>query len=162
MRLGDPFSVEYRYSGDGGQTWQAAVRLSTDKIFADGLGLSLAADALGDVHLVWSGTDANFANGIFYRKWTPTGGWGEARRVVASEEAGPNPDLAVNSAGLARVVWSRFDGVRYTAQAADGAWTQPVKLSESGSDWPQIAVDAQGVSHVAWVSGEKIFYLTTP
>lgn len=162
VRLGDPFSVEYRYSSDDGQTWQAATRLSTDEIFADGLGLRLAADAVGNVHLVWSGTDANFASGIFYRRWTPAGGWGEARRLTASEESGPNPDLAVDSAGLARVVWARFDGVRYTAQAADGTWTQPVKLSESESGWPQIAVDANGVSHVVWVSDEKIFYVTRP
>ncbi len=161
-RLGDPFSVEYRYSSDGGQTWQDATRLSTDEIFADGLGLSLAADAVGNVHLVWSGADANFANGIFYRHWTPAGGWGEVRRLAASEESGPNPDLAVDTESRARVVWSRFDGVRYTAQAADGTWTQPVKLSESESGWPQIAVDVQGVSHVVWVSGEKIFYVTTP
>jgi hypothetical protein len=92
-------------------------------------------------------------SGIFYRKWTPAGGWGEARQLAASEESGPNPDLAVDAEGRARVVWERFDGARYTAQAADGAWTQPVKLSESESSWPQIAVDTNGVSHVVWVRG---------
>ena len=165
-RLSDPFSIEYSYSGDGGQTWRAIERLSTDESVSDGLSTGMVADAKGNVHLIWSGRDAAFANGIFYRQWLPSQGWGSITRLSTGENSGPFPNLAVDGQGRARVVWGRFDGVWYTRQNADGSWTEPQAISRADNDttlaYPQIAVDANGLSHVVWASGEKIFYTTAP
>jgi len=165
-RLNDPFSIEYRYSSDGGGTWGAVERLSTDNSISDGLSTGMVADTKGNVQLIWSGHDAAFGSGIFYRQWTPSQGWGAITRLSTGENSGAFPDLAADNEGRARVVWGRFDGVWYTKQNAAGSWTEPTAISEAANDttlgYPQIAVDAEGLSHVVWASNEKIFYTTTP
>lgn len=155
--LGDPFALQYRYSADGGLTWTEAVTLSTEADRPDGLNVRLEADRQGGVHLLWDGYD-----GAYYRRWTSTSGWGETMRVSDGDTRGAFSDLALDGNSLARAAWGRFDGVRYTAQAADGAWSAPVIVTSREGDFPKIAVDAQGVTHLIWLTASDVFYLTPP
>lgn len=147
-------TVQYRFSPDQGKTWQAAQTLSTAANAPNGDTL-LVADEAGNVHLLWGDGD------VYYRLWTPTGGWG-APVALAGDQVGPNPALAVDAKGLARVVWERHDGLPYVVQAAGGAWSAPRAISQLESGKPQIAIDAAGGTHVAWLSNTDVYYLAVP
>jgi len=156
VSLGGPFSVQYRFSGDQGKTWQPVQTLSTDQNAPSGSPVRLMADDVGNVHLLWGGT------GVTYRLWTTSGGWGPAVAVAGTSNA-PNPDLAVDGQGLARAVWSiHLVGLFEAVQAADGTWSAPRLLSSVESGEPQVAVDAQGGSHIAWLTNKDVFYLRLP
>ncbi len=150
-------TVQYRFSSDQGKTWQAAQTLSTDKNAPSGGVTRLVADDVGNVHLLW---DVG-AGSITYRRWTPTGGWG-APAALAGNQGGPNPALAVDAQGLARVVWGRFNGLPYVVQAVDGSWSAPRVLSHRKSDEPQIVIDSAGASHLAWLTNKDVYYLVAP
>jgi hypothetical protein len=152
-----PGSVQYRFSSDQGKTWQAAQTLSTDKNAPNGGVTHLVADDAGNVHLVWGGIDG----GVYYRGWTPTGGWG-APAALAGDQVGPNPALAVDAKGLARVVWDGQGALLYVVQAASGAWSAPRAISQLESGEPQIAIDAAGATHVAWLANNDVYYLAVP
>jgi hypothetical protein len=147
-------TVQYRFSPDQGKTWQAAQILSTDKNAPSG-GTTLVADATGDVRLLWGDSD------IYYRLWTPAGGWG-APAALAGEQTGPNPTLAMDAQGLARVVWENRNGLPYVIQAPSGAWSAPRAISNLESVEPQIIIDAAGASRVAWVANKDVYYLIAP
>jgi hypothetical protein len=150
-------SVIYRFSSDQGKGWTDPVPLSTDKNAPAGGVTRLVADDAGNVHLLWEGADSN----IYYRRWTPTGGWG-APAALAGDQSGPNPALAVDAKGLARVVWDGHGALLYVVQAASGAWSAPRAISHLESGKPQIAIDAAGATHVAWLANNDVYYLTVP
>jgi len=147
-------TVQYRFSADQGKTWQNAQILSTDKNAPSG-GTSLVADDAGNVRLLWGDSD------VYYRLWKPTGGWG-APATLAGEQTGPNPALAMNTQGLARVVWENPNGLPYVIQAPGGAWSAPRAISNLESVEPQIIIDAAGATRVAWVANKDVFYLVVP
>ena len=153
--LGSPFSIQYRFSSDQGKTWQAAQTLSTDQNAPDGGAVSLVADVLGNVHLLWGGGD------MYYRRWTPAGGWGPTA-ALAGDHIGPDPNLTVDGQGLARAVWDSHGGVAYVVQTADGKWSAARLLFIAESGAPRIAVDAQGSNHIAWLANTDVFYLALP
>ncbi len=75
--------------------------------------------------------------------------------------SGANPQVAVDSRGDAFAVWSHrpeFNGDAVVEAsmkpAATGSWQTPVRLSPAGSDseWPVLAIDAEGDVTVAWES----------
>jgi hypothetical protein len=151
--MGDPASLEYRYSNDGGQTWQEAKRLNTDQDVPSlgyGRDVELFADEQGNVHLIWNST-----NGIFYRRWTSARGW-EPAVEITREASGGNFDLTTDAMGLAHVVfWQGGRGIRYVQQQADSTWSAPRLVTDdykSGS--PRIAVDQRGIRHIVWTSYE--------
>jgi hypothetical protein len=155
--LGDaknPSTIEYRFSGDQGQTWQAAQTLSNGQSVPNS-SARLVADADGNVNLLWG--DSN----VFYRRWTPASGWG-ATAALAGDQTGPNPALTVDAQGLVRVVWEHWDGLPYVVQAVDGTWGAPRLIAHQASGEPQIVVDNGGASHVAWLSNQDVFYLARP
>jgi len=154
---GGTASVQYRFSSDQGKTWQAAQTLSTDKNAPSGGVARLVADGVGNVHLLWEGD----AGSINYRRWTPGGGWG-APAALGGTQGGPNPALAVDAKGLARVVWEHFNGLPYVVQAVDGSWSAPRALYHRKSAEPQIVIDSAGGAHVAWLTNKDVYYLAVP
>lgn len=149
-----PSTIQYRFSSDQGKTWQDAQTLSTDKNVPNSVA-RLVADEAGNVHLLWADGD------VYYRRWTPTGGWG-APAALAGDQVGPNPALAVDAQGLARVVWERQDGLPYVVQAVGGAWGAPRSISHQASGEPQIVVDDSGATHVVWLANKDVYYLARP
>lgn len=165
VRLGEPFSVEHRYSTDGSQTWAEAERLSTEENRPDALSMRMEADSVGGVHIVWRGNED-----LYYRRWTANGGW---EAVVELSRDAPIGNLAISTDanGLARVIWqSVSEGVWYTEQSADGAWSAPRQLTTEYYNWgangPAIAVDSQGRVHMVWKSEgsgtDDLYYFTLP
>lgn len=161
---GDKWSIEVRASSDAGASWQIQERLtSPDAVFPSSP--VLAADPDGAVHLVWS--EHGTTN---YRRWSEPGGWSDA--VSIGRRGGSDIDLAVTDAGLPEVVWVNDCMVYHTAQGEGGTWSEPWVLNADASpsncaDEVEIAVDAGGETHVAWVApgndGQRdLFFVTLP
>ncbi|HEV8573042.1 MAG TPA: cupredoxin domain-containing protein [Actinomycetota bacterium] len=96
---------------------------------APGRGVSLAVDAEGNPHLAYLAFESN------------------AKAGGPAEQADPNaPKLpAVRHAHLIEGIWTR-------SVVADN------QQALGGGDTTAIAVDAEGVHHVAWTAGDSLFY----
>jgi hypothetical protein len=127
FRAGKPYSLQYRRSSDGGRTWTATERLTTEAN-APGNEGALIADTRGAVHLVWRGD----SEGIYYRRWMPEAGWSEVTELSQGVN-GRSPQVAVDSQGLVRVVWDASPGIWHAAQAPDGSWPAPRLIASGGN-----------------------------
>lgn len=159
-RQGDPFTIEYRFSNDG-VTWIEPERLSVgDKTVGNA---QIEADRLGNVHLTWT----EFGGLLYYRRWTPDGGWSEPVDVSLNETDSAFYRMTVNDEGLAHVIFNWAE-MFYVAQQTDGRWSAPVQLThrEIGDPEmvnPDVAADAAGVPHFVWTvqdDTEDIYYST--
>lgn len=140
---GSSFTVQHRYSDDAGQTWTEAEQLySGTAVSFDYLGFQLVVDRIGTVHLAWEGDGT-----IFYRRWFPVEGWGEAV-AISRGETSYGVRLAVTPRGLARALWNGESGVWYGEQSSDGTWKAQV-ITGYANDMT-LAVDANGLSHLIW------------
>ena len=107
----------------------------------------VAIDAAGDAVAVWD--RSNGANTIVQAAARPAGGSFGA--PVDLSVAGGNalvPQVAIDPAGDAVAVWTRFNGsnviVQAAARPAGGSFGAPVDLSLAGQNaiHPQVAIDA--------------------
>ena len=158
---GAQFTIQARDSSDGGKTWGPAKPLYSGS--ADNpasISLQLVADSAKQAHLAWDSTD-----GIWYRRWTATGGWGEPVKLSGGARQAMGVQLAVTQDGLARAVWNEFGAdtrVALAEQAADGTWGPPQTVTPTQGRQEALAVDAQGVNYVVWRSDSDARYLTLP
>jgi hypothetical protein len=136
-----------------GGGWQQARDVSAPGQSA--LQPQVAADADGTVIAVWRRLDGT--HGIVQAAVRPAGGtWTPATDLSAPGGEAQAPQLAVNAAGAATVVWERYDGTDWIVQAAarpaGGTWTPATDLSAPGRDAeePQLAVDAAGNGTAVW------------
>jgi hypothetical protein len=119
----------------------------------------IALDAAGDATAVWRRFDGS--DFVIQSADRPAGGsWSAPVDLSAAGEDASEPQLAVDPAGDAVVVWSRFDGaetgshsiVQAASRPAGGAWSMPVDLSaaERNAEQPRAAVDADGDAIAVW------------
>jgi hypothetical protein len=153
FRYGEPYTIEYRWSDDGGRTW-AAVESLVVAATADVSPLTLKADAHGGIHLAWSAEDT-----LYYRRWTLAGGW-EPVAVVNSDSGRAQCDnigLDLDQDGMAHVAWHAYTGLYYARQQAGQAWTQPRLVSGEPCTFsrvPVLAVGSAGQVHLIWSPNE--------
>jgi hypothetical protein len=146
-------AVQYRYSTDGGQTWAEAEQLysgSADN--PDEVDPLLVADRLGSVHLAWEATPI-----VFYRRWTPAGGW-EEMVDLSQGETSSGVRLATTNRGLARALWNGKSGVWFGEQTSDGTWKAQVVTGYAND--MALAVDENGLSHLVWNGEDGLSYAT--
>jgi hypothetical protein len=158
QRRADDTYIEYCYSNDGGQTWSEIGRL-TDMPLLNAL--SLIADEQGNVHAVgWAGE-----RDVFYKRWTPAGGWEPAVEVTGEITGGAKGDFAVAPDGLPHIVWENdaYDIKHYVQQLADGSWSQPRLITTEKVEDIRIALDEQGGRHFVWTGGDgSLYYAVVP
>jgi hypothetical protein len=88
-----------------GGTWNAAAAIPSGGVGAPGI----AGDAAGDVSLVWSGANGTSSDVVFTGR--PAGGaFGDELVLSTPGQHATNPQVAVDQAGDAFVVWQRSDG----------------------------------------------------
>jgi serine/threonine protein kinase len=162
FRLGAPLVLEYRFSDDQGQTWNAPFAVETGAALAP-QALTMLTDTDGRLQLAWGRGGA-----VLYRALDAAGNWGETFEVTAglNDNRASSIGLALGTDGLAHIVW-QGDAVRYARQQADGSWSAPQTIAEVIADGPgpSIAVDNAGARHIAWAdpSGARdIFYTVLP
>lgn len=138
--------------------WQAPVNLSTRStaVATPQLGL----DASGNAVVAWVQSDGT-ANTVYASRYAASGGaWTAPVALESLSTAAADPQVAVNAAGKAIVVWrqpasgtstpnnlyaSRFDG---------SAWSVPTLLETNSADITgpaTVALDAVGNASVAWL-----------
>ena len=154
---GDAVAVWTRF--DGAHTIvQAAVRQAGGSWVPSG-NLSVAGrdaeepdvgiDAAGNAIAVWRRHDGS--KYIVQSATRPAGGaWQGPVDLSAAGETAKEPELAVDAAGDAVAIWTRFDGLDFIVQSAakpaGGGWQGPLDLSAAGQDAeePQVAIDSCG------------------
>jgi hypothetical protein len=146
------FTLQYRYSQDGGVTWTAEESLTENPDVRQETQPQIVAGAQGNVHLLYTASESG--SRIEYRQWTPEGGWGE-RVVIAQTGSESLPELAVDADGLAYAAWYNVDGVSYSYQHPDGTWTIPVHAIDAlvAGSGAALAVDRYGTIHFVWDDG---------
>jgi hypothetical protein len=162
-RLGEPLSLEYRFSADRGKTWGDAQTLTTADDAPDGLSFDIAADPDGGIHLAWSGYQD-----LHYRGWTSADGWGPMVILNAADAPPGNVNLEIGPDGRVTALWQNVSaGVWLTRREADGAWSAPRQVAPDIGNWganrPALALDAQGAAHVILKNdllGQDLFYAT--
>ena len=158
-------TVAWTQSDAAGMTVQAATRPG-DGTFSAPVNLSttgptsyasqrIATNAAGETVAVWSGSDD--ANTIVEAATRPTGGvFSAPLDLSATGRDADSAQAAIDAAGNAVVVWTRFDGtsrvVQFAHRPAGGAFSAALGVSPAGAEarTPQVHVNAAGDAVVAW------------
>jgi hypothetical protein len=125
------YSLHARHYATGG--WGVSTALG------EGVAPKLATDGAGSTLLAAAGINAAINNSsAFVVAHASTGGWGTRRFM--EDVAGSAPEIAMNGAGRAMVLWNYVDGAapatRYRLRASyfDGAaWSTPGNLDNQGT-----------------------------
>jgi len=118
----------------------------------------LAVDVSGVVHAAW--LNYTFGqSGFYYTRRVVDGTWDNPQNISGPlnvvGSAGP-PQLAVDKSGTVHMVWPKFItagdiDLYYAQRGSDGVWSSPQNISNIFESWgPQLAVEGNGVVHVAW------------
>jgi len=115
----------------------------------------------GRVHALWVQGDT--LTTLLYRSTTSSGGWSSVE-TLASDNSNlissfTEIQLAVGPDSRPLAAWRSgiyFGEIMTMLRQADGTWTEPFDSSRSGgnmglADYPQLAVDGQGIAHLAYI-----------
>lgn len=117
----------------------------------------IALDPNGNALAVWVQDDGGRRD-LWANRYTAGSGWGTAERIE-TDNAGnaAGPQLAVDAAGNALVVWKQSDGTRTNIWAnrytLNGGWGSAELLETDNAgdaNSPQLAVDANGNALAVW------------
>jgi len=116
----------------------------------------VAIDPAGDAVAVWSRYDGSrFV--VQSARRVAGGAWQGALDVSVAGQHAEEPQVAIDPAGNAVAVWSRFDGAKDVVQAAvqapGGGWGPGADLSPAGQNAsePQVAIDPAGNAVAVWL-----------
>ena len=160
---GEALAVWTRYDGSNtivegssaqiGGAWRGPTQLSAPGQSAEAP--QVAVDPAGDVLAVWS--RSNGTNTIVEAASRQAGGaWSSSLALSASAQNAHSPQVAIDAAGEALAVWTRYDGsntiVEGSSAQIGGAWRGPTQLSAPGqsAEAPQVAVDPAGDALAVW------------
>lgn len=100
------------WSSDNG--WGTAEVIATD----DARNPQIAMDSAGNAIAVWH-KDDNAQSNIYAKTYSPDNGWGIAKLIETDDAGGAKfPQVAIDDAGNAIVVWSQHDGTRDNIRAS--------------------------------------------
>jgi len=159
--------VYYRgFSEPGG--WGDVTRVSFS--YAIAWSPSLAADANGDVFVVWSDKRHGYFD-IYFRRYLRGVGWGNEKRVTHDSAVSANPSAAVDCDGNLHIVWEDYrDGneeiyYRRVTDSDGPGWdpTDTRLTDDIYTSWDaSVVADCAGNAHVLWAdnrtSNFEIYY----
>jgi hypothetical protein len=122
-------------------------------------GPRVAVDARGDVTVAW-GTKDGTDQGVVEAAVRPAGGSFEAAQDVSAAGLWAGPDLGVDRAGNATVVWASGDPPNVVVRVATRTTGRRFGLAQNlgGPDTivssPRIAVDARGDAVAMWLASD--------
>jgi len=119
---------------------------------------SIAADALGRLHVVWS--DERDGNEEIYYTQFDGASWGPNVRLTASEKIDRYAAVAADSKGVVHVVWVRNAGgwPLYYKRLDQSGWSPDTLLAPSFCNHPAIAVGPDDAVHVVWDGTDAEIY----
>lgn len=127
-------------------------------------GVSLAMDRRGDAVVVWTATEgpqgAPWASGVVRAAIRPAGGdFGSPVTVDAHSPWGTEPQVAIDDAGGAAVVWPGDTGVWAALRPPGGTFSSPIPLAADGLQ-PALAMNGAGAAVIAWHVGATVRLVT--
>ena len=144
-----------RYSA-ATNTWNLAA-ISLIAGAGSGGSAQVAFDSMGNAIALWAEQTGTRFN-IWANRYTTGTGWGTAA-LIESDDTGnaADPQIAVDAAGNASVVWYQSDGLRYNIWSnrciAGSGWGSAAlleALNVGDALRPQIAIDANGNGVAVW------------
>jgi hypothetical protein len=145
-----------RYTASTG-LWGTAALIETDNV-GDAYSPEVAMDAAGNALAVWYQSDGTRYNIYSNRYTASTGLWGTVALIETDNAAGAyHPQVAIDAAGNAVVVWRQSDGTRYNIWSnrytAGSGWGTAalIETGDAGDAYyPQVAIDAAGNAVAVW------------
>jgi hypothetical protein len=147
------------YSSDSG-TWGTAEEIESD----NGAAVyppQIAMDDAGNAIAVWFQNDGTHFSIYANTYSADSGAWGTAELIESSDSgAATDPQIAMNGAGNAIVVWSQDDGTANSIYANiysvdTGTWgtAELLETDDAGdAEYPQIAMDGAGNGIAVWAT----------
>ena len=139
--------------------WSAPVSFGTSGSASN---LVEKLDAQGNGVATWAQT-ASTVPVIEAVTWNAAGTFGSVTQVSSSTQGAAQPDLAVNEAGTAIVVWQAFapndngnpNQIESATRPAGGSWSSPTAVSPvMSATWtPRVALDSAGNATAVWQQG---------
>ncbi|HOU11756.1 MAG TPA: DUF6345 domain-containing protein [Anaerolineae bacterium] len=163
-------AVCYARSADHGDTWTTPHCFDSPVALLPQALPDVAVNRLNaNVHVVWEQNDGNYT--AIYHALSSDGGntWGTPQSLSEAGYYATWPAVAVNSTGLAYVVWEQGLDVPeiYYAQSSDGVlWSTPSRVNDAwrGTTHYRPAIAAGDTPHVLWTledaQGVKDIYAT--
>jgi hypothetical protein len=151
-----------------GSAWEAPERID-DYDAGDKREPDIAVDGAGIAHAVWSQADDDFEN-IWATQYTPTpgSGWG-APELIEPPNEDPRrdgdailPDIAVNAAGNAFVVWRQpseiWPSIWSNRLDPGTGWmeAETIEQADQSAGLPRIAVDDARHAHAVWPHSQAL------
>lgn len=155
--IGDNYVVQSSTSLNGG-AWSPPVDLSPSELSADVP--QLTVDSAGRVVAVW--WVLRDSHEIIQSSSSVSGGaWSAPVELTASNQIARQPQVTVDSTGLATAVWQfvtsdsagSFQGIIRSSTSLNGAeWSPSVDVSatDANAGEPQVAVDSSGLATAMW------------
>jgi hypothetical protein len=147
-----PFTTE-----DG--SWRNAAQIEADA--GNAFTPVVAFDGAGNAIAAWQQSDGVRDN-IYAVRYTPSGGWGTVALVEINNAGNAtSPQIAVDAAGNALVVWYQSDGTRtniwanrYTAGTGWGVASLIESDNAGAALFPQISMSASGNAVAVWYQSD--------
>jgi uncharacterized repeat protein (TIGR01451 family) len=132
--------VYHRYLELGG-TWSNRLQAVDGTIMASNIHLASSGSSL---HLVWSSSSR-----IYYKTYTPTGGWTEIEEVSDTAEYEGKMELAVSPDGTAHVIARRAEAhMFYYQKPSDGRWSPGKEITTALGDIMKVVPEDLRTIHV--------------
>jgi len=147
---------------EAGIGWGTAQLLETDAVNG-AASPDIAMDEAGNALAVWQQSDGTRLN-IWTARFASGAGWGAPQRLETNDAGdAQQPQIAMNAAGEAVVVWQQHDGSRWNiwaARSASGAGWQDVRLIETNNvgdaQNPHVMIDADGRAIAVWEQDDSV------
>ena len=141
-----------RYTPSGG--WGTAERIEVED--GDAFDPQVALGASGNGLAVCEQSDG-VRSDIWSSRYTPTGGWGTAERIEATDGDASNPQVALDASGNGLSVWEQLDGARSDIWSnrymPTGGWgtAERIEADDVGpAIRPQVGLDLGGNGLAVW------------
>jgi Tol biopolymer transport system component len=151
-------SDQFHTGGFSAALFPGAMMFSPGVNLSNGPGNSgksaVGIDDSGTVHVVWQGITEEDRSDLFYSQREPGAGWSAPITICGSQRPVrySGPRLVVEADGSLHVSWWNSANNFYAHRSADGAWSEPVNVSQSDdrSGQGELAVGVDGTVHMVW------------
>ncbi|MBM3149476.1 MAG: hypothetical protein FJZ88_05535, partial [Chloroflexi bacterium] len=138
-------------------SWLAPINISNNPGFSEFPAIDV--NGSNNVHAVWDDYTDNPNGDIFYATKADADSWSTPINVSNDPADSLAPRIAIDGGKTLHIVWQHYtpggptsDEILYAYKLDGGSWSVPINVSSNSglSEWPAIAVDAEGTLHVVW------------
>jgi hypothetical protein len=154
-----------------GMDWLYAEHVPTDLYVSDYV-YRLAVNASGEVKVIWLGLHLRWE--VYFSQRNANGSWTPKINITGPYTLQPERTdsamrLAIDSAGLAHVLWLGSDGINprnvfYAAETVSGSWLPAANISGCSTSVidADMVIDSRGTAHVVWTCQGVNYRMRSP